>query len=73
MSGIPLLHLLAKTEDNFFLMDLDATVFSTKNSDGTVNAVSIKDDENIIKCLKVIDVVNGTAVLFIIPIQLFEL
>lgn len=54
-------------------MDLDATVFSTKNSDGTVNAVSIKDDENIIKCLKVIDVVNGTAVLFIIPIQLFEL
>jgi CubicO group peptidase (beta-lactamase class C family) len=55
MSGIPLLNLLPKTEDNFFLMDLDATVFFKKNSDGTVNAVSIKDGENIIKCLKVVD------------------
>ncbi|WP_316755609.1 serine hydrolase [Pedobacter aquatilis] len=55
MSGIPLLNLLPQTEENFFLMDLDATVFFTKNNDGTVNAVSIKDGENIIKCLKVVD------------------
>jgi len=55
MSGIPLLNLLPQTEENFFLMDLDATVFFTKNSDGTVNAVSIKDGENIIRCAKVID------------------
>jgi len=55
MSGIPLLNLLPQTEENFFLMDLDATVFFTKNSNGTVNAVSIKDGENIIKCLKVVD------------------
>jgi len=55
MSGIPILNLLPQTEENFFLMDLDATVFFTKNDDGTVNAVSIKDGENIIKCLKVID------------------
>lgn len=55
MSGIPLLNLLPQTEENFFLMDLDATVFFTKNNDGTVSAVSIKDGENIIKCLKVVD------------------
>lgn len=55
MSGIPLLNLLPQTEENFFLMDLDATVFFTKNSDGTVNAVSIKDGENIIRCPKVVD------------------
>jgi CubicO group peptidase (beta-lactamase class C family) len=55
MSGIPLLNLLPQTEENFFLMDLDATVFFTKNNDGTVNALSIKDGENIIKCLKVVD------------------
>jgi hypothetical protein len=55
MSGIPLLNLLPQTEEIFFLMDLDATVFFTKNNDGTVNAVSIKDGENIIKCLKVVD------------------
>ena len=54
MSGIPLLNLLPQTEEKFFLMDLEATVFFTKNNDGTVNAVSIKDGENIIKCLKVI-------------------
>jgi CubicO group peptidase (beta-lactamase class C family) len=55
MSGIPLLNLLPQTEEKFFLMDLDATVFFTKNNNGTVNAVSIKDGENIIKCLKVVN------------------
>ena len=53
MSGIPLLNLMPETDDNFFLMDFDVKVFFTKNDDGIVNAVSIKDGGNIIKCLKV--------------------
>lgn len=52
MAGIPLLNLLPQTDHEFFLMDLDATVFFTKNNDGTINSVSIKDGENVIKCLK---------------------
>nr|WP_068886617.1 serine hydrolase [Pedobacter panaciterrae] len=52
MAGIPLLSLFPETEDKFFLMDLDAKVFFTKNNDGTVNSVSIQDGGNIIKCLK---------------------
>jgi len=55
MSGIPLLNLLPQTEEKFFLMDLDATVFFTKNSNGTVNSVSIKDGENVIRCPKVVE------------------
>ncbi|NRF37720.1 serine hydrolase [Pedobacter foliorum] len=55
MSGIPLLNLLPQSPDNFFLMDLDATVFFTKNTNGTINAVSIKDGGNVIKCLKITD------------------
>ena len=53
MSGIPLLNLLPETEASFFLMDLDAKVFFTKNTDGAINSVSIKDGENTIRCLKV--------------------
>ncbi|MBC8986987.1 serine hydrolase [Pedobacter sp. N36a] len=52
MAGIPLLNLLPQTEGKFFLMDLDPTVFFTKNKDGSINSVSIKDGENVIKCLK---------------------
>lgn len=51
--GIPILNLLPEAEDKFFLMDLDVKVFFTKNSDGTVNAVTIQDGGNAIKCLKV--------------------
>lgn len=51
--GIPVLNLLPEAEDKFFLMDLDVKIFFTKNDDGTVNAVSIQDGGNVIKCLKV--------------------
>jgi hypothetical protein len=46
MLGIPLLNLLPETDDNFFLLDFDVKVFFTKNDDGIVNAVSIKDGGN---------------------------
>lgn len=52
MSGIPLLNLLPQAEDKFFLLDLDATVFFTKNTDGSINSVSIQDGANVIRCLK---------------------
>ncbi len=53
MTGIPVLNLLPQTEDKFFLMDFDVKVFFTKNADGTVNAVTVQDGENMMKCLKV--------------------
>ncbi|WP_181875914.1 serine hydrolase [Sphingobacterium spiritivorum] len=53
MAGIPLLNLLPQTEERFFLMDMDAKVFFTKNNDGTVNSVTIQDGDNNIKCIKV--------------------
>ncbi|WP_316752643.1 serine hydrolase [Pedobacter gandavensis] len=52
MSGIPVLNLLPQKEDKFFLMDLDAKVFFTRDSQGKVTAVSIMDGENIIKCIR---------------------
>lgn len=53
MAGIPLLNLLPQTSERFFLMDLDAKVFFSKNNDGSVDSVSIQDGGNIIKCMKV--------------------
>lgn len=53
MAGIPLLNLLPQGDDKFFLMDLDATVFFTRNNDGSINSVSIRDGENVIKCIKI--------------------
>lgn len=52
MSGIPILNLMPQGDDKFFLLDLDAKVFFTRDIQGKVTAVSIQDGENVIKCIK---------------------
>jgi len=55
MSGIPDLYLVPESEDRFYLLDLDAKVFFTKNGDGAIASVSIQDGGNVIKCDKVVN------------------
>jgi hypothetical protein len=55
MSGIPDLYLVPESEDKFYLLDLDAKVFFTKDQDGKITSVSIQDGGNVIKCDKVVD------------------
>ncbi|WP_121808508.1 serine hydrolase [Mucilaginibacter kameinonensis] len=53
MSGIPDLYLVPESEDKFYLLDLDAKVFFTKDQNGKITSVSIQDGGNVIKCDKV--------------------
>ncbi|WP_167667844.1 serine hydrolase [Mucilaginibacter gossypiicola] len=55
MSGIPDLYLVPESEDKFYLLDLDAKVFFTRDQNGKITSVSIQDGGNIIKCDKVVD------------------
>ena len=55
MSGIPDLYLVPESEDKFYLLDLDAKVFFTKNGNGAIASVSIQDGGNVIKCDKVVN------------------
>ncbi|WP_316801697.1 serine hydrolase [Pedobacter nototheniae] len=51
-TGLPTFNLFPQSQDTFFLMDFEPKIVFTKNEKGIVDAVLIKDGDNILKCVK---------------------
>lgn len=55
MTGIPLLHLIPEQENKFYLADMDVKITFDRDDDNKVEAVTIIDGKNMIKCKKTAD------------------
>lgn len=55
MTGIPLLNLIPQQENKFYLADMDVKITFDRDDDNKVEAVTIIDGANTIKCKKVAD------------------
>jgi len=55
MAGIPLLNLIAEAENRFYLADMDVKITFDRDDDNKVEAVTIVDGANMVKCKKVAD------------------
>lgn len=55
MTGIPLLSLIPESDNKFYLADMDAKITFDRDDDNKVEAVTIIDGGNMIKCKKVAD------------------